>query len=364
MTAVRWLPTVASYLLREFSRFAALCLGAFIALYLCVDFFEHFRTFLAHGASGGLIAAYFALKLPRIVTEMVPVAVLAGSLLSLGGLARRNELMAMRACGISLWQIAAPIVGACLAVSLLTLAWNEYVVPGCSARAHYVERVQIKQKEFRGHFNETEIWYHGKHSFTNIDRFDSKRDQIHGFGRYEFDDDFQLTRIVSATMATWSGTAWVATDASEVLVSPDGSIETRALPGTAFDLAETPEDFSAVHREPEDLNFASLLSEIRDLRHKGIDTTDATVGLWLKLAVPFVSLVMALVAVPLAARRSRNSGVAASVGAALAVGFSYWVVLALTTSLGRSGVLPAPIAAWSANLIFAAIGAIFFLGAD
>jgi lipopolysaccharide export LptBFGC system permease protein LptF len=46
------------------------------------------------------------------------------------------------------------------------------------------------------------------------------------------------------------------------------------------------------------------------------------------------------------------------------VGFSYWVVLALTTSLGKGGVLPAPLAAWSANLIFVAIGLIFFLSSE
>jgi lipopolysaccharide export system permease protein len=360
----RWLPTASGYLLREFGRSLGLCLAGFIGLYLCVDFFERFRGFLGHGAGAGLIALYFALKIPRIVTEMMPVAVLASILMGLGGLARRNELMAMRSCGISLWQIALPIAGACLAISVFTLAWNEYVVPECSMRAHYVERVQIKNKPFRGHFGEYEIWYHGRRTFTNIERFDAKRNQMHGVTRYEFDDQFRLVRVVKATMATWDEGRWKSDDATEVAIDAAGDIRTRALPADRLGIEETPDDFGAVYREPEDLSFADLRAEIADLRQKGIDTTEATVDLWLKLAVPFVSVVMALVAIPLAARHDRNASVAANVGAALVVGFSYWVVLALTMSLGKTGVLPAPFAAWTANAIFAAVGLIFFLGSE
>ena len=72
----RWLPTASGYLLAEFGRSLLLCLGGFIAIYLCVDFFERFRSFLSHEANIGLVLLYFALKIPRIVTEIMPVAVL------------------------------------------------------------------------------------------------------------------------------------------------------------------------------------------------------------------------------------------------------------------------------------------------
>ncbi|MBU6281543.1 LPS export ABC transporter permease LptG [bacterium] len=361
---IRWLPTVSGYLLAEFGRSLLLCLAGFIAIYLCVDFFERFASFLSHGASVGLILLYFLLKIPRILTEIMPVAVLAATLLGLGALARRNELMAMRACGISLAQIAAPVLGACLAISVLMLAWNEWVVPATALRAHQVERVKIRKKQVRSHFNEFEIWYHGLRAFTNIDRFDAKQDRVHGLRRYEFDDDFHLRRIVTAPLAKWTGERWVATDAVEVLFGPTGDLETKPLPPDDLGLVETPEDLGAAYREPEELSYRELRREIADLEKKGIDTTDSRVGLMLKLSVPFVSLVMAMIALPLAVRRSRQAGVAANVGTALVVGFSFWVVLAFATSLGKSGVLPPAVAAWSPNLIFAAIGAIFFLGSD
>src|SRR5690606_34779033 len=108
----------------------------------------------------------------------------------------------------SIWQIGGPLVATCLLIALGSLAFSEYVVPAASMRAHYVDRVEIKNKNFRGHFNEAEIWYHGQGAFTNIDRFDAKRNEIYGLTRYEFDPEFRLRRIVEARVARWKDDRW------------------------------------------------------------------------------------------------------------------------------------------------------------
>ena len=73
---------------------------------------------------------------------------------------------------------------------------------------------------------------------------------------------------------------------------------------------------------------------------------------------------MCLIGIPLASRHSRNSSLAANTGIAMLVGFSYWIVLALAMSLGKSGVLPPAIAAWTANALFTGIGIVFFLSSE
>jgi len=295
---------------------------------------------------------------------MMPAAVLAGVLLSLGTLARRSELMAMRACGISLWQIGAPIAFACLLISVATMGWNEYVVPTATDRAHFIERVRIKNRKFEGHFGESEIWFHGRKSFTNIDRFDASRNELYGVTNYMFTDDFELERILTAPSARWVDDAWEGQDVEELIFEPGGGAHNEPLGKFRLPIAETPGDLTAVHRDTDDMSFATLAHQIHDLGRKGIDMTDYKVDLWLKTAIPFVSVVMALIAIPLASRTLRGSGMAAGLGLALVVGFFYWIVLGLTTSLGRSGILPAGLAAWSANVLFGMIGAIFFLSSD
>ena len=359
-----WVPTIAGYLLREFGRVLLLAMGGFVILYLCVDFFERIPRMMEHDPGADRIAIFFLLKLPLMVSQTMPAAVLAAILLSLGGLARRAELMAMRASGISLWQMAAPLVVACGLISATMLAWDEYVVPPSAARSDYIEVVEIKKRSYRGHFRKSGIWYQDRRGFTNINRFDPKNSAIFGLTRYEFDDQFQLKRIISASGAQWDGEDWIANGAYEVLVAPTGDVQTKPLGKRNLDLEETPEDFTGVYRHPELMSFRDLSEQIEDLSAKGIDTNDARVDLWLKLALPFASLVMALVGIPLASSYSRQSSTAASVGAALVVGFSYWVVLALTASLGKVELLSPPVAAWTANVLFAAVGSIFFLSSE
>jgi lipopolysaccharide export system permease protein len=119
-----------------------------------------------------------------------------------------------------------------------------------------------------------------------------------------------------------------------------------------------------IEKDPEELNFRRLQHHIRELSRKGIDTTESRVDLHLKLALPLVPLVMVLVGVPLAGRNPRRRSLATSIGIGLVVGFSYWVLLALTISLGHGGAIPPAIAAWTANGVFALLGAFLFLGPE
>lgn len=361
-----WLPTVARYLLQEFGRSVFMTLAAFILLYLCIDFFERIPKFLEHDPSLAQVGIYFLLKIPLIVGQIMPAAVLAGTLLGLGGLARRAELMAMRACGISLWQIATPIVVACAGISVGMLAWNEYVVPPSAARSDYIEVVEIKGKTYQSKFGRNELWYQDRGGFTNIDQLNPDGDVIYGLTRYQFTDGFQLNRIVSVGAATWNPQtrSWLAEGAYEVQIDPSGEIQTNPLEADELDLQETPDQFKGVYRDAEHMSYQELAAEVQDLAEKGINTNDGRVELWLKIAMPFASLVMSLIAIPLASRHSRQSSAAANVGIALVVGFSYWVVLALTTSLGKGEILPPVVAAWTANALFALIGTIFFLGSE
>ena len=100
--------TVALHLAREFLWAFALTLGAFIAIYVIADFFDRFDTFLRHDASGGAIVRYFLFKIPLVVTQATPLAVLTGGIVGLGLLARQHEFVALRACGASIPRESGP----------------------------------------------------------------------------------------------------------------------------------------------------------------------------------------------------------------------------------------------------------------
>lgn len=352
------------YVLSEFLRIFGLCMLGFLLVYVLVDLFDHLDGFLRYQASAGEVARYLLFKVPLIVTQLVPVATLASVLLSLGMMARHNELTALRASGISTAQIARPLFATAIILSLAILLWNEAVVPYATERSRYVEIVEIRNKPLKALLSEHGIWFHGRSGIYNIEHFDARTGTLVGLTLYDFTPGFLLQRLIEIPTAQWRDDRWQVSAAVERTFDEKGTVHTRALAAGELVLPERPQDFQIMEKDPEELNFRRLRHHIRELSRKGIDTTESRVDLHLKLALPLVPLVMVMVGVPLAARNPRRRALATSIGIGLVVGFSYWVLLALTISLGHGGAIPPAIAAWTANGVFTLLGVFLFLGPE
>lgn len=352
---------LARYLIGEFLRIFGLAVVAFVVVYLIADFSDRIDDFLKHQAAAGSIVRYFLFKIPKIVNEVIPIAVLASLLLSLGGLTRHNEVTAMRASGLSTLQIVAPLLVTCLALSLVSFAWNETVVPYFAGRARYVNQVEIKKRQLPGVVGDQQIWAHGQDRFYNIQSFDARKNVLVGVTIYPIDTEFRLRGLVRIPRARWVKEAWRYPRGHELEFGLDGEIRSVALGPGILELEETPADLQAVKRDSEEFSYRELAALVESYGQKGLDTTEYRVDLHLKIAVPFICAVMALISVPLGLRGGRSSSLASNIGTGLLIGASYWFVLALAVSLGHSGVLPAFVAAWAANVIFAAIGGFLLL---
>ncbi len=358
------LPILPRYILREFLRLFGLCMIGFLLIYVLVDFFDRFDTYLKYHAPPGTVLRYFVFKVPLIVTQLVPVATLGAVLLALGVMARHNELTALRASGVSTMQLATPLLIVAGLLSVGTLVWNESVVPYCSERSRHIEMVEIRKKPLKALLNDTGIWFHGKAGIYSIEHFDARKGMVVGLTVYDFNPGFELRRLIEVSTAQWRDGRWVLDGAIERTIDGTGNVVMRPLAAAEFTLPDEPQDLQVMEKDPEALDFRRLRHHIRELSRKGIDTTESRVDLHLKLAVPLVPLVMVLIGVPLSTRNPRRRPLATSIGIGLAVGFSYWVLLALTVSLGHGGAVPPLLAAWTANAAFALLGAILFLGAE
>jgi lipopolysaccharide export system permease protein len=119
-----------------------------------------------------------------------------------------------------------------------------------------------------------------------------------------------------------------------------------------------------VERAAEEFSYRQLRTYIRSLQRKGLSTTEYQVDLQLKLALPCAAIVMALIGTALAVSSHNRLSLATALSLALAVGFSYWVILALAVSLGHSGSFHPVVAAWVSNIVALLLGMFFFLGTD
>src|SRR3984893_5371787 len=87
------------------------------------------------------------------------------------------------------------------------------------------------------------------------------------------------------------------------------------------------------------------------------------VQLYSKLSFPLVHVIMALVAIPFALVSPRSGGRAMGIGLAIVIAIGYWVVHSIALAFAQADLLPAALAAWTANIVFAGIGTALFLSA-
>ena len=103
---------------------------------MCIGAIVRAIDLLARGVSGMFMLKIFAYNIPFLLTFSIPISVLTSVLLLFGRLSFDGELTAMRACGLTLWQILAPILLASIGLSLLCLYLGSVVAP----RSHFARR--------------------------------------------------------------------------------------------------------------------------------------------------------------------------------------------------------------------------------
>ena len=146
------------YVLLQFLRLAGLCQTGAIIVFLIADFIEHIDDLIEKKAALVDGFLYFALKVPHLVFLSLPIVVLLASILCLVLLTRNNEVVAMRACGASIHQVAAPLLAASLAISLLAFFLNERVVPQANRFGYYIWRVHIKKIAVENFTHKDKLW--------------------------------------------------------------------------------------------------------------------------------------------------------------------------------------------------------------
>jgi lipopolysaccharide export system permease protein len=347
------------YLARGFLRIFFSSLLIITALFMIVDLFDRADAFFDAGASLWTVIRYFIYKIPLSISRIIGFATLFSTLFTLGMLARTQEITAMRASGLSVQRIALPLIVLSFAICGATFFLNESLVPAFSHRADTIYKTEIRNKKQQSLFGNRDIWLRGDGSFINIDHFDTLTNTMEGVTVFILNRDFSLRGFVEIPRGRWNGTKWEIEQAVEWRFLPDGkmvNLEIVAPPP----ITETPEDLKLLARDASEFTYFDLQKQIADMKAKGIDATAYEVDLQTKVALPFISPLMVLLAVPFALKKHVSGGIALSFGVAMLIGFGYWVLIAFCISLGHSGALPAWLAAWAPNLIFTLIGIYFF----
>ena len=351
------------YLAREFLKVFAICFAGLLGTYLLVDFFQRIDLFINFPTPVRWKFLYFALKMPLFIFHITPVSMLVALLVTLGIMNHNREITAVRCGGITLARLCAPLVALGALASLLVFVTNEYLVPSATRQSQVVLDSRIKNRPARSIFRQNRIWFFGeRNTIFNIQLLDPVEQAIEGVTLFRFDTNgTRLLQRIDARRAHYFRGRWDFFNVTVRTFLPDGTIKARFFPRHRIRLPEKPRDISQYRERPEQMNLPELAEYVRKLQRSGFNPTSYRVDLHAKLSLPLVSLVVTLLAIPIAFRARARGGIIASLGASLTLGFAYWIIISIGISLGHAGKLSPLLAAWLPNLFFASFAGYLWL---
>jgi lipopolysaccharide export system permease protein len=353
--------TLDRYVLRGFVFTLTFALLSFVAIFVIVDVIEHLDKFIDSKATILEVVRYYVAFLPYIIVLTIPVAMLLASLFSVGNLARRNELTAMKASGLSLYRIIAPLLAFGLFVSLAVSVFGEYVVPSANAEMQRVYDEDIRGRTPRAGEVRRNVQRRGRDGrLYSIRTFDSGANRGNDVVVVSVAAN-RVTERVDVDVMEWTGDVWRLTGTVVRRFPTDTTVYYRQVTDTTIaDWSLRPDDLLHRQKKPEAMSFGELSAYIDRVEAGGDIAHRELVDLYLKISFPLSNFIIVLFGAPLAAN-PRRSGAAVGFGISIAIAFVYFSLIKASQAFGYAGKIDPILAAWSGNLLFGAAGVVILL---
>jgi lipopolysaccharide export system permease protein len=346
------------YVLRGFLQSFFACLATFILLYVIIDVFSALQDIIKNQPPFVKVLEYYLYSCPLIATQIVPVAALLATLITLGHMNQSNEVIAMRAHGLSIYEIVRPLIAFGLLLSLGIFLLNETVTPMTTRmskviRTYYIDR-STDAKDKQAIENVAVYGFNNRLFFIN--KLYPKLGTIEGLTILEHDDQQNVRSKVYAEKAQWRNNRWVLYQCFIYNLNDKERIKGEPLyfTDTTFKIEETPLDFMRQNIPVENMNIRELSSYLARLYQTKEKSTirRLQVDLYQKTSFPFTSLIVILLGIPSSVIIRRRAVAFSSIGLCLGISFLFYVLYAVSIALGKGGALPPFLAAWISHILF------------
>lgn len=343
------------YILIEFSKLVLITLLSFIVLFTMIDLFENMDNLMENRVPVLAAATFFMYRLPLIIGEVSPITVLLSVILSLGILARHGEITAIKAGGIRLMRVLMPLFAVGALISVAVILMNESITPVALKKAESFKREWFSGVQASA-FGKRGVWIRSPERIFNIRRMDLKNNRLHGLTCYLIGRPFTVKGRIEARLVTFDDGRWRAPTATVWSFPEQGRARKTRSTDLIIDGLVPPEDLANIESYQKTMSFGELRQYIKSLEADGYEAHKYKTDLYGRLSFPLVNLIMVFVGIPFALKTGRHGGIAVGVALSVIIAFGYWIIFAITSSLGHSGVIPPLLAAAFPGVLFLAIG--------
>lgn len=361
-----WIPNLSlidRYISRLYMRVVGLSFLALLGLFYISTFIDKSDKVFKGQATAGMVGTLLVYMTPQFIYYVIPIAALLSVLVTFGLLSRTSELTVLKACGVSLYRAAVPVIVLSLGFSAVLYALEQRILAQANRRAEILD-AQIRGRPARTYNTLNRRWVIGrKGDIYHYSYFDPQRDEINALRIYRVaQDKWTLQGETFATRATYSADGgWQAQEGwtRDFTRNPP---RWESFGGLRLASLEPPDYFETEQPLAEMMTVAQLRRYVAELSASGFNAVPLAVELQRKLAFPFVTLVMTLLAVPFGVTTGRR-GALYGIGLGIVIALTYWIVSSAFVAIGKAGLLPPILSAWTPNIIVIGCAAYLFLTA-
>ncbi len=346
------------YVLRKFLEAYLYCIAAFISVWLIFDISENISVFLDERVSLSMVVNYYLTQVPQILVILLPVSLLLALLFSLGRMSRTNEIVSMLTAGVSVPRLLVPLIAMGILTAAVSGILNYELAPHAEmARKSYFDVLRPQQvRELWGQIfrnrADNRTWFMqrlrpGHNDFLTIQVL-----------QQDENDNIVKSYFASSAVFHPDEKTWEMRGARTV----DYDLKGNILGEENFDMlvikdwSETPFRLSSTNMRAELLS----VPELRDYLHFNFDFPPTLLApfathLQYRWALPWACLVVVFIAAPLSIAFSRG-GILSSVAAAIGLIFLMNFLTHFFLALGEGDRISPWVAAWTPDVLFAAIG--------
>jgi LPS export ABC transporter permease LptG len=347
------------YVARAYLRVAGIAFFALLGLFYISTFLDKSDKIFKGQAAASSVVVLLVYMTPQFIYYVIPIAALLSVLVTFGVLSRSSELTVMKACGISLYRTALPVIVLSLAFSAMIFGLEQRLLARANRRAEVLD-AQIRGRAPRIFDAMNRRWVVSRDGdIYHFRFFDPDRDELSALTIYTPRKDlWALATMTYAERAKYNK-AWHAPAGwiRDFTVQPTSltTFTDRRLP----DL-EPPDYFESEQPVAEMMTVGQLRRYVQELAASGLNVVPQAVELQRKMAFPFVTLVMTLLAVPFGVSMGRR-GTLYGIGLGIVLALSYWILSSLFVALGKGGLLTPVLAGWAPNIIVLGTACYLFL---
>ena len=317
------------------------------------------------GVGAAYVFRLLMLMMPWLLTFTIPISVLSATLLAFGRLASDNEVIALKASGVSLYRIAAPALVVGLLVSLFCIPLNDRILPESGYRA----RCLIKEIAIRNPLAMLEpgVFIKGFQDYI-IFVYNIQGNKLKNIRIYQPQAGKPTRTIVAKE--------------GEVIPIPEKNVVKLKLRYGSADeaLPEDPDNFYKVvfdtyymtlnlkdaleseniQKKPREMSIAELRTEAKKMDKENVNTVPLYIEIHNKLALAFSNFIFILIGIPIAIRTHRREK-SINFGFTMVLFLVYWGIMLVGVACSIRNIIPPWLGIWMANVLLFIVGVFLFL---